>query len=55
MNALTLRRIAFSAIGILFCGQAVQSYLRAASGSETAVPGALGVVFLILAFTTKGG
>jgi hypothetical protein len=55
MDLVTVRRIAFLALGLLLCGMAVQSYLHSAFGSEATFNGVLGVILLILAATSKGG
>ena len=55
MNVVTFRRIAFSALGLLLCAMAAQSYLHSAFGSEAAFNGTLGVILLVLGITAKGG
>jgi hypothetical protein len=54
MNVVTVRRIAFSALGLLLCGMAAQSYLHSAFGAEATFNGVLGVILLILGVTSKG-
>ena len=54
MNVMMFRRIAFSALGLLLCGAAGQSYYHSTFGPQAAFNGVLGVFLLILGATSKG-
>jgi len=53
MNLMTVRRIAFSALGLLLCAAAGESYLHSTFGPQAAFNGILGVLLLILGATSK--